>query len=112
MSDAVSPKNSTDVGVSSRLIGREDEVKFKVIVAIDFGTHGTGLGYAIIDDNDGKDGDDEKQEQQIYVEQDWCQNTDNKNKTDILLTHDGKFITFGDDALKKLHLHSHNIIFT
>jgi len=88
-----SPKNSTDMGVGQRLVAMENEVKFKVIVAIDFGTHGTGLGYAPINDNEEKE--------QIYVDQDWCSNTDTKNKTDILLTHDGIFITFGDDALKK-----------
>ena len=87
------------------MLRRKDEVNFKVIVAIHFGPHQTTLGYAIIN------GDDEK-EQKIYVEQDWCQNTDGKNKTDILLTHDGKFITFGDDALTKLYLYSHNIAFT
>ena len=81
----------------NRLIKKEDEKKFKVIVAIDFGTHGTGLGYAMVTE-------DEK-DQKLYVEQDWGShgsNADNKNKTDILLTHDGKFITFGDDALTKL----------
>ena len=75
----------------------EMEVKFKVIVAIDFGTHGTGLGYAIIDE-----GKENEEKESIYVEQDWCSNTDNKNKTDILFTHDGKFLAFGDDALKML----------
>ena len=99
------PKRSTNA-IIDRLRGfRDDEhVKFKVIVAIDFGTHGTALGYAMVTE-------DEK-EQRLYIEQDWSTNVDAKNKTDILLTHDGKFITFGDDALKKLYLYSHSIIFT
>ena len=98
-----SPKNSTDMSAQGqRLVAMENEVKFKVIVAIDFGTHGTGLGYALISENE------EKGKEQIHVDQDWCSNTDTKNKTDILLTHDGKFITFGDDALKKF---SANLLF-
>ena len=65
----------------------------KVIVAIDFGTHGTGIGYAKINA--------EEEKEEIHVVQDWPYNTDTKNKLDILLTHDGKFIAFGYDALKK-----------
>ena len=83
-----------------RLVAMENEVQFKYIVAIDFGTHGTGLGYAKINK--------EEEKEEIHVDQDWCSNTDTKNKTDILLTHDGKFITFGDDALKKFSV---NLLF-
>ena len=36
---------------------------FKVIVAIDFGTHGTGIGYAILDQD--------QKEPETYIEQDW-----------------------------------------
>ena len=87
---------SINKSMTKGFIEEADEVDFKVIVAIDFGTHGTGLGYAILNDADEK-------EPQIYVEQDWCQNVDGKVRTDILLTHDAKFIAFGDDALKKLN---------
>eukprot|EP01083_Nonionella_stella_P285654 972426_1 len=73
-------------------IAREDIVNFKVIVAIDFGTHGTALGYALV-------GDDEK-DHKIHTAQDWCKNPDHKNKTDILLTSQGKFLAFGDKALQ------------
>ena len=31
-----------------------------------------------------------------------CQNADNKNKTDILLSHEGVFIAFGEKALEQL----------
>eukprot|EP01084_Bolivina_argentea_P034449 63730_1 len=78
----------------STLIKHEEIVEFKVIVAIDFGTHGTGLGYAINDEKN----------QEIYIEQDWGQTrklVDSKNKTDILLTYNGKFLKFGDDALEE-----------
>eukprot|EP01083_Nonionella_stella_P283084 963418_1 len=78
----------------STLIKHEEIVEFKVIVAIDFGTHGTGLGYAINDEKN----------QEIYIEQDWGGTrkfVDSKNKTDILLQYDGKFLKFGDDALEE-----------
>ena len=84
-------KKGTHPGNST---GVETKERCKVIVAIDFGTNGTSIGYAIINDDD--------QKQQVYIEQDWCSNMYGKSKTDILLTHDGKFITFGDDALTKL----------
>merc|ERR1719229_538185 len=96
---------------ASTLMAREDIVDFKVIVAIDFGTHGTGLGYAI---------NDEKS-QEIYIEQDWGntrKDIDSKNKTDILLQYDGKFLKFGDDALDEFsnlsfiyHITNHIYIF-
>eukprot|EP01084_Bolivina_argentea_P034445 63726_1 len=85
-------KNPTESG--STLIKHEEIVEFKVIVAIDFGTHGTGLGYAINDEKN----------QEIYIEQDWGGTrkfVDSKNKTDILLQYDGKFLKFGDDALEE-----------
>jgi len=75
-------------------------VKFKVIVAIDFGTHGTGLGYAIVPYDENGDSDS-KQEPEIYTRQDWCDNTDHKIKTDILLKANGEFIAFGDKALQQ-----------
>ena len=85
-------------------------VDFEVFVAIDFGTHGTGLGYAIkkkkaktsyiLRGNDNDNDDD--YEYETYIEQDWCGKREIKNKTDILLTHDGKFIKFGYEALEQL----------
>ncbi len=84
---------------AQNLIQREDIVKFKATVAIDFGTHGTGLGYALIND-------DEKT-QETYIEQDWCSNVDNKNKTDILLKYDGTFLAFGEKALN-MYLYGDN----
>eukprot|EP01083_Nonionella_stella_P006855 19848_1 len=78
---------------------REDIVDFKAIVAIDFGTHGTGLGYALINDDEKK--------QETYIEQDWCANVDNKNKTDILLKYDGTFLAFGEKALN-MYLYGDN----
>eukprot|EP01083_Nonionella_stella_P283083 963415_1 len=79
--------------VKSNPIKREDVVDFKVIVAIDFGTHGTGLGFAVLNN-------DEKKEGEIYIEQDWCSCVDNKNKTDILLKANGNFKAFGEAALE------------
>ena len=65
---------------------------FKVMVAIDFGTYGTGLGFV-------KTGDDK-----IYIEQDWCVNDKfgAKNRTDVLLSADGELMAFGDKALNML----------
>lgn len=71
----------------------ENQGDFKVIVAIDFGTHGTGIGYAIIDQD--------QKEPETYIEQDWCQNADKKNKTDILLSPNGQFLAFGEKALEQ-----------
>jgi len=79
--------------MAQRVHAIENKGDFKVIVAIDFGTHGTGIGYAIIDQ-------DEK-EPATYIEQDWCKNADNKNKTDILLDYNGKFLEFGEKALER-----------
>jgi len=96
---ARSPHATDEVG-TGRLQAVDRLVQFKVIVAIDFGTHGTGLGYAIVPyDENGKF--DESKEAEIYIEQDWSRNTDNKTKTDILLNSDGNFIAFGDAALEQ-----------
>eukprot|EP01084_Bolivina_argentea_P260312 439565_1 len=94
MTTANSPKNPAISG--STIIDHEEIGKFKLIVAIDFGTHGTGLGYALITD-------DEKR-QEIYIEQDWGGTrklVDSKNRTNILLRYDGKFLKFGDHALEE-----------
>eukprot|EP01084_Bolivina_argentea_P034450 63731_1 len=72
----------------------EEIVQFKAVVAIDFGTHGTGLGYAMVDEKS----------QEMYIEQDWGgtrKNVNDKNRTDILLQYDGKFLKFGDYALEQ-----------
>ena len=79
-------------GKTFRLLDDVVEVQFDYFVAIDFGTHGTGLGYAI------------KETGEIYHEQDWCKNNDIKNKTDILLTWMGKFKAFGYEALDQFSL--------
>ena len=80
--------------MAQRVHAIENKGDFKVIVAIDFGTHGTGIGYAVIDQD--------QKEPETYIEQDWCQNADNKNKTDILLSPNGDFIAFGEKALEQL----------
>ena len=80
-------------------------VDFEIFVAIDFGTHGTGLGYAIKKKKEKVDAfdDDEECEYVTFMEQDWAGGGDAiKNKTDILLTHKGEFIAFGYEALNKL----------
>lgn len=42
-------------------------------------------------------------EYETFIVQDWCGNQGEiKNKTDILLSHDGKFIAFGYKALDQL----------
>eukprot|EP01084_Bolivina_argentea_P083503 151177_1 len=75
---------------TKRLFAKKDKGEFEYCVAIDFGTHGTGLGYACIESKE------------TYSEQDfWCKNNDLKNKTDILLTHNGEFVAFGYEALDK-----------
>ena len=76
-----------------RPVKQETNGDFKVIVAIDFGAHGTSMGYAVI-------GTEEK-EPTIHIEQDWCANPDSKNKTDILLNPEGTFLAFGEEALAK-----------
>ena len=72
-----------------RLVAMECEVKFKVIAAIHLGVSKTTLGFSEITDDDYKE--------RIHVYQDWW----TEISTDILLAHDGKFIAFGDDALKR-----------
>lgn len=68
---------------------------FKVAVAIDIGRDGTAIGYTIIDGHT-------EREHEIYIEQDWCRDADVKSGTHILLSADGKFIRFGDDAVHQL----------
>ena len=80
-------------------------VDFEIFVAIDFGTHGTGLGYAIKKKKEQIDSFDDEEEYEYitFMEQDWAGGNDSiKNKTDILLSHNGRFIAFGYDALNKL----------
>ena len=80
-------------------------IDFEYFVAIDFGTHGTGLGYAKKVRKEKLDKFTEKDDYEYitFMEQDWAGGGDAiKNKTDILLTYDGKFIAFGYDALNKL----------
>jgi len=78
-----------------RPVKRYEDADFTVIVAIDFGTHGTGLGWTRIPDQ--KD----NKEPELHQFTGWCRSTDKKTKTDILLTKDGEFLAFGDTALEQ-----------
>ncbi|ETO05692.1 hypothetical protein RFI_31704, partial [Reticulomyxa filosa] len=63
---------------------------FKAFAGIDFGTDGTGFAYSI---SDGK----------VYIEQKWERHllAEVKNKTNILLDKNGKFVAFGQEATDK-----------
>eukprot|EP01084_Bolivina_argentea_P186546 321527_1 len=79
------------------------EHKFKIYVAIDFGTDGTGLAYCLPNattqkihiHNKWKRWNSSKQ-----YESEWDEISKIKPKTAILLDKDGKFRAFGDNAIK------------
>ena len=81
----------------------QEEFNPKVVVAIDIGTHGTGLGYAFIDEN--REIDEDKDNTLVWhTYREWSKRGYCKTKTDILLHRDGGLIAFGDDALFKFSI--------
>ena len=70
------------------LLRESSESSFKVFVGIDFGTHGSGLAYAL---PDGKS----------YIHNMWDNEAPNvKPKTSVLLDKDSNVVSVGSDALK------------
>eukprot|EP01084_Bolivina_argentea_P269745 458511_1 len=75
---------------------------FKIHIAIDFGTDGTSLAYAL---------PDKLKEKTVYVHKDWVSvkfNSQVKPKTIILLDENGETIGFGKDA-KNTYITSMNM---
>ena len=79
------PKDSL---IGNHLFRESSESPFKVFVGIDFGTHGSGLAYAL---PDGKS----------YIHNMWDNELPTvKPKTAVLLDKDSKVVTVGSNALK------------
>ena len=90
--DDQDPINNKDKDTKETSLLSERQDLFEMIVAIDFGTYGTGVGFAKFNEED------------VYIERGWSDNkiAGTKNRTDILLSHDGECIAFGDKALNML----------